>query len=101
MCVFPRNIVESGSRAWRGAVPASLGSEACTNRKGNLQQDPAGEDSELFPLRGALGVKEEGGAWLLACGGHLPQSGPAGLCIGAFLVGLQTPPSPTKPSGDG
>ena len=60
MCVFPRNIVESGSRAWRGAVSASPGSEAGTNRKGNLQQDPAGEDSELVPLRGAPGVKEEG-----------------------------------------
>ena len=32
MCVFPRNIVESGSRAWRGAVPASLGSDVQTGR---------------------------------------------------------------------
>lgn len=46
-------------------------------------------------------MKEKGGAWLLACGGHLPQSGPAGLCISAFLVGLQTTPYPTKPSSDG
>lgn len=46
-------------------------------------------------------MKEQGGAWLLACGGRLPQSGPAGLYTGAFLVGLQTPPSPTKPSSGG
>ena len=91
MCVFPRNIVESGSRARRGAVPASLGSEAGTNRKRNLQQDPAAEDSELFPLR-SPGF-ERGGRSLAAGLWRTPPSvWPSRT--GAILVGLQTPPPP-------
>lgn len=78
MCVFPRNIVESGSRAQRGAVPASLGSEAGTNRKRNLQQDPAAEDSGTLPLR-SPGCERGGRSLTAGLWRTPPQSGPAGL----------------------
>lgn len=86
--------MESGGRARRGAVAASPRPGAGTNKE-SLQQDPAREDSELPPQRSPR--SERGGKSLAAGGGgHRPQSGPAGLYIGAFLWGLQTTRPPPQ-----